>query len=155
MITKDRLGGIGFAVFGIVVTILATQIKMRANLSEPGPRLFPYIAGIGMCICGLGIALTSGKGSGDDAPYLSKDGWKRLLIAAGVMVLYYLGLEFLGFIISTPIFTFAIILILAGGKKLNLVVVAVIAVVTTAVLYLLFEKVFTIFLPPGIIFDNF
>lgn len=147
---KDRIAGILFAVFGVVVTLMATQIRIQPNLSEPGPRLFPYIAGIGMAVCGVGIALTE-KGKHDE-PYLTKEGWKRLGVVSFVLVLYYFGLEYLGFLIATPVFTFAIILILASGIKLSKVVTAVIALATTGGLYLLFQKAFMIFLPSGKLF---
>ncbi|MDL2229440.1 tripartite tricarboxylate transporter TctB family protein [Treponema sp. OttesenSCG-928-L16] len=151
MMTKDRAGGIVFAVFGIAVAVLATQIKMRANLSEPGPRLFPYIAGIGMALCGLGMALTAKK-DGNNEAYLTKAGWKRLGIAASVLFLYYLALEYIGFIISTPLFTFAIILILASEKKINRIAAGLISLATTGILYFLFQHVFMIFLPEGRVF---
>lgn len=69
MKNKDRIGGIIFAIFGALVTSMASGIRMPANLSEPGPRLFPCIAGVGMLICGLGMAVTA-KSSGDEAPFL-------------------------------------------------------------------------------------
>ena len=71
MKNKDRIGGIIFAIFGALVTSMASGIRMPANLSEPGPRLFPCIAGVGMLICGLGMAVTA-KSSGDEALF-----WKR------------------------------------------------------------------------------
>ena len=103
MKNKDRIGGIIFAIFGALVTSMASGIRMPANLSEPGPRLFPCIAGVGMLICGLGMAVTA-KSSGDEAPFLEKAGWKRL---------------------------------------------GIVAVLTTVILYLLFQKVFVILLPAG------
>ena len=118
MKNKDRIGGIIFAIFGALVTSMASGIRMPANLSEPGPRLFPCIAGVGMLICGLGMAVTA-KSSGDEAPFLEKAGWKRLGIVALTLVLYYFGLEYIGFLIMTPIFAFAVIMILSSGKKIN------------------------------------
>lgn len=150
MMSKDRIGGVAFALFGIVVTVLATQIRVPANLTEPGPRLFPYISGVGMAVCGLGMALTAKKEDGE--PYLTKDGWKRLGICSAALVLYYIALEYIGFLIATPIFTFAIVLILASGVKLNKVMAAVTALVTTGSLYLIFQKAFQIFLPSGKLF---
>lgn len=147
MKNKDRIGGIIFAVFGCIVTFMTAQIKMPANLSEPGPRLFPYIAGAGMLICGIGMAITAAQEK--EEPFLTGDGWKRLGVVALALVIYYLGLEWIGFMVSTPVFAFVIMLILSSGKKINKVVAAVIAVITTIVLYLLFQKVFMIFLPAG------
>ena len=148
MKNKDRIGGIIFAIFGALVTSMASGIRMPANLSEPGPRLFPCIAGVGMLICGLGMAVTA-KSSGDEAPFLEKAGWKRLGIVALTLVLYYFGLEYIGFLIMTPIFAFAVIMILSSGKKINRILAWIVAVLTTVILYLLFQKVFVILLPAG------
>ena len=148
MKNKDRIGGGIFAVFGLIVTLIATNIRMPANLREPGPRLFPYIAGMGMLVCGIGMVLTAKKDAIQE-PFLTKEGWKRLGVVAFTLVLYYFALEWIGFIISTPIFAFSIILILSGGKKINKIAAVVISILTMAVLYLLFQKVFMIFLPGG------
>lgn len=148
MKNKDLAGGISFAVFGLIVALIASGIKMPANLSEPGPRLFPYISGIGMLVCGIGMALTA-KANEQVENFLSREGWKRLAVVAAALILYYIGLEWIGFIIMTPVFAFSVILILSSGKKINKAVAAVIAVITTAALYLLFQKVFMIFLPTG------
>ena len=136
MKNKDRIGGIIFAIFGALVTSMASGIRMPANLSEPG------------LICGLGMAVTA-KSSGDEAPFLEKAGWKRLGIVALTLVLYYFGLEYIGFLIMTPIFAFAVIMILSSGKKINRILAVIVAVLTTVILYLLFQKVFVILLPAG------
>ncbi len=151
MITKDRIGGLGFALIGIIVSVMATQISVQPNLTEPGPRLFPLIAGFGMAICGLGMAFQKSSGQ-KGQPFLDAAGWKRLGVSAATLILYLIGLQYLGFLISTPIFTFAIVLILAGGKKIRVVTAAIVALITTGALYLLFERVFSIFLPAGKLF---
>lgn len=150
MLKRDRIGGIIFAIFGIIVTILAMEIRMPANLNEPGPRIFPYISGIGMAICGIGMAITAKKDDGE--PYLTRDGWKKLALAGGIMFIYYLALEYIGFLIATPIFTFTIVLVLADGKKLNKITTAVVALATTGGLYYVFQILFSIFLPVGKLF---
>lgn len=148
MKSRDFYGGIAFAIFGVIVTALAGGIRLAANLSEPGPRLFPYIAGIGMAVCGAGMALTARKQQTEE-PFLTKSGWINLGKVAAALVIYYLALEYIGFLISTPIFTMAIILILASGKKVNKAVAVIISLLTTGILYALFQNVFMIFLPAG------
>lgn len=51
--------------------------------------------------------------------------------------------------IMTPIFAFAVIMILSSGKKINRILAGIVAVLTTVILYLLFQKVFVILLPAG------
>ncbi|MGE4353822.1 MAG: tripartite tricarboxylate transporter TctB family protein [Oscillospiraceae bacterium] len=151
MISKDRIGGVLFVIFGIVVVLMATQIRVQANLTEPGPRLFPYISGIGIAVCGLGMAITA-KRQKSGEPYLTPSGWRRLGISGAALILYYLALEYVGFLIATPFFTFAIILILASGKRVNKITAVVISLLTTGILYYLFQKLFSIFLPSGKLF---
>ena len=147
MKSKDRIGGIIFAIIGLAVVIIAQGIKQGVNLTEPGPRLFPRIAGVGIIVCGLLMAIEA-KPS-EEKPFLDKAGWKRLAVAVGAMFIYYFALTYLGFLISTPIFTFAIINILASGKKLNQILVVAISLVSTIALYFVFQKLFVMILPAG------
>jgi putative tricarboxylic transport membrane protein len=148
---KERVGGFAFAVFGLLVALLAGQIRMPVNSNEPGPRLFPCIAGFGMMLCGIGMMLTAPKEE-NKKQFLTKTGWIKLLKMTVVLFLYYLGLQILGFIVSTFFFTIAIILLLADGKKVSKILAIIVAAVTTAVIYLVFQKAFLIQLPTGIVF---
>ncbi|MDO4620457.1 MAG: tripartite tricarboxylate transporter TctB family protein [Lachnospiraceae bacterium] len=152
MKSKDRIGGIVLAAIGLIAFIMSSGIKQGVNLSEPGPRLFPRIAAVGIMICGIIIALQAKPE--EEKPYLDKDGWKRLLIAMLAMLAYYFGLTWFGFLLATPFFTFAIINILANGKKLNQVLTVVIALITTIGLYVVFQKLFVILLPAGTVLKS-
>lgn len=151
MKNRDLYGGILFAIFGALVVSIAAGIRMPANLSEPGPRLFPYISGGGMVICGIGMAVTALKEKAGEG-FLDKKGWINLGKAALCMVIYYLALEYIGFLISTPFFAMAIILLLASGKKVNKIVALVVSLLTTGILYVVFQNVFMLFLPAGKLF---
>ena len=147
MKNKDRIGGIIFAIFGALVTSMASGIRMPANLSEPGPRLFPCIAGVGMLIADWGWRLPQraaamrrlfGKGrleaAWDCGSYLG-------------FVLFWSGIY--RFFDYDSHFAFAVIMILSSGKKINRILAVIVAVLTTVILYLLFQKVFVILLPAG------
>jgi len=149
-VNKDRVAGIVFAILGLAIVLIAGGIVIPKNLSEPGPRLFPYISGGGIFLCGLGMALT--KQQDESQPYLDRQGTIRLLKAAGLMVLYYMGLDYLGFLIATPLFMFAAIILLSGGKKINLIFSIVLSLATSFLLYFLFKQAFMIFLPAGKLF---
>jgi len=148
---KEKIGGICFAIFGLFVVLVATQIKMPVNSNEPGPRVFPYISGSGMLICGIGMFLTAKKKE-KEKPFLSKEGWKKLIKITVLLFLYYFGLEILGFLIATPFFTAAVILLLADGKKVSKFVTVIVALATTGIIYGVFEKAFAILLPSGLFF---
>lgn len=149
---RDFFGGILFTVIGVLYFILGTGISVPDNLSEPGGRLFPFIAGAGMAVCGMGMALTALKNREEEKPFMDRAGWFRFLRAAIVVLLYYFGLNYLGFLISTPIFVVVIIYTLSAGKTVNPLMVLLVAILTTGILYFVFQKIFVMFLPTGIVF---
>lgn len=146
---KDKIAGAAFAALGALIVIMASGIVEPANLSEPGPRLFPYIAGAGICICGVGMFFSKSVETG---AYLDKAGWKRLGIIAAVLVAYYFALTYIGFLFGTPFFAFTTIMVLSSGKKVSKLFSAILSVGVTLLLYFLFKEVFMIFLPAGILF---
>ena len=146
---KDKVSGLIFALLGVVIIVMASGIVMPAYLTEPGPRLFPYIAGAGIFVCGLGIFLSNGQ---EDKVYLDKEGWKKLGLVGALLFVYYLALDYIGFLFASPFVMFAIILILGKGKKVNKIFSAALSIVAVVGLYFLFKNVFTIFLPTGKLF---
>lgn len=148
---KDFFIGLVFAVVGLAIILLTKQITVPANLSEPGPRLFPYISGIGILICGIGMAFT--KSSKEQEVTVDKEYFKRLSMIGAVLVLYYIGLYFIGFLISTPFASFAFIKILGCDERVSNITSGIISISATVGLYALFNIVFKIFLPAGMLFS--
>ena len=69
-----------------------------------------------------------------------------------MLCIYALALNYLGFIISTPFATFAFIYDLKGDSKVKPIPSAIIAIVVTAALYLMFVFGFQVRLPAGKLF---
>lgn len=149
-LNTDFIVGVVFAIIGAAIIILTGDIKVPTFLTEPGPRLFPYISGAGILICGIGIAFT--KSEKKEKKPADKQALKRLLVISGALVLYYIGLHFFGFIIATPFASFAFIKILGCEEKVSNIVAIIITILVTWGLYTLFNGVFKIFLPSGILF---
>lgn len=148
--TKDSLYGAIFAIIGIVIIIMTSNIPVPQNLTEPGPRVFPFISGIGILVCGAGMVLTKAPEK-EEKPGV-KGSTKRLLIIGAALVAYYGALYFFGFLLSTPFACFAFIKILQGNEKVSNVFAVILSLVVTSGLYFLFVEVFKIFLPEGKIF---
>ena len=149
--SKDRKIGIGAAAAGLAVVIYSFFINVRVALREPGPRLFPRIGGIILILCGIGLIITS---KSTDTPknkvFLGgKKGIMNLFAAFLILVCYGVLLNFLGFVIPTPLFILAVSR-LFSKKEYNWVTGIVVAVTMTAILYFVFTRGFNMQLPKGI-----
>lgn len=150
---RDHCVGIALFLIGVAICAYTSQIQSHFAVdgSDVGPRLFPYITGIGIALCGIFTFLTT-KRSEADKPFLDKDGWKRLGALLLLLIGYAVCLYLFGFLLSTPFMLFLLILLLAGSHKLNKLVVVVVSVTTSVLLYWLFVKILYVMLPRGALF---
>lgn len=146
---KDKIVGIGAILVAIFFFYHTGSIKVPENIVDPGPRLLPYLAQLLMVICGIGVIVESEMKKEEEKAYLTKEGWKRLGIAFGVLIGYAVALTYIGFIWSTPFMSFILINMLSGEKKVPLVVNVIVSIAITAALYLIFAKGFGVMLPQG------
>lgn len=157
---KNILGGLFFVLLGAATLALTTQIQVRPNLTEPGGRFFPYISGIGMILSGIGIVFyrepAGGRRRKEDGegekPFLDKEGAQKMLIFFTSLLLYLLGLTYLGFLIATPFASFAFITILKSERKASIPVSIALSLIVTGILYFTFNYGFNIYLPKGTLF---
>ena len=147
---KDRLIGLLLIVFGITALILSMQIRAKGNSTDPGSRLFPVMASILLIVCGAGVLLSAGKSK--DKVFLLPQGWKKLGAAFGLMIGYTLALKYLGFVISTPVFLYFVVTMLAGEEKVVVWKKILYSVVVTGLTWYIFQKILSMNLPSGILF---
>lgn len=147
---KDRLIGLLLTVFGITALILSMQIRVKGNSTDPGSRLFPVMASILLIVCGVGVLLSAGKSK--DKVFLLPQGWKKLGAAFGLMIGYTLALKYLGFVISTPVFLYFVVTMLAGEEKVVVWKKILYSVVVTGLTWYIFQKILSMNLPSGILF---
>lgn len=142
---------IGFILFGIfgIVQAMSIQSIYTVATEDIGPKMFPIFACCGIILAAIGKLLTSPKGKIE--PFLSKKSWIRVGVMMGMFILYYLGLHFLGFLISTPVFLYAQIRYMSE-RKVSILKSAIVSVVLTAVLYLVFNNLIQCILPTGVLF---
>jgi len=152
-LNKDRITGIAMMAFGLVMTIMTSQIRQTGMIikGDLGSRFFPYFASVGLILCGMGVTLTSKKGEGDEA-FLPEGGMKRLITLLGVLILYILLLYLVGFLPASPVMLYAVVTLLAGETKVSPLRKILFSVLMTAIVWLFFEKALTILLPAGILF---
>ena len=129
------------------------KIKMPPKLLEPGPRLLPYVAITIVALSSIALIIQGIKDRDkSEKPYFPAGGIKKITKSFIMLCIYALALNYLGFIISTPFATFAFIYDLKGDSKVKPIPSAIIAIVVTAALYLMFVFGFQVRLPAGKLF---
>lgn len=143
------VGGI-LIIMGLVSTMLSLQIVVKTGSTDPGSRLFPLGASLLLMLCGIGVFLTAAKS--EKKTFLNAEGWKRLGLSFAIMILYVLALKYIGFLISTPVFLFAVITLLASGQKVAIWKKLIYAAVVTGLAWYVFHGTLSMSLPKGVLF---
>lgn len=146
---SELIIGVACIALGIAVYIAANGLqKVKLGI---GPGGFPRFIAVVLMLLGAAQTIVT-LASGVNAPKLKMEPRAAGLFAAAVLLAlaYVLLLEKLGFLLLTPILLIAYMYLYGGRKLLKM---AIIAVITTACIWLLFTKGFMIFLPVGRIFS--
>ena len=154
-IKRDQITGFALVVLGVLFAVLTSRFKKPFTPEYPGPKLMPMFAVVILIICGIGVFVTGCRQKGGDKPFLSKQGYIRLLVSFGILVVYIAGLRFVGFLISTPIALYAVITYFAASSKIEtkLWVRIVYAVMVSAFIWVMYVVLFSMPLPTGLLFE--
>jgi len=136
--------GLGFVILGTAVFFMAGQLQVVKRGIGPGG--YPRVVAIMMVLLGITLAVENMIGEFPKPDYSVENarGWlKTLVLIVGTLVYIWL-MRILGFLLLTP-FYMGFTLVLFSHRDWKKVVG--ISVLTTVVLYVLFVKVFMIFLP--------
>lgn len=146
-------------VSGGVVVALSFEITPGVQTDPLGPRFFPIALGAGIALCGLLLAaaefLFRGQPSvagplSDGSPEGEEDAGPfspaRLLGAIGTTALYVAAFDPIGFLLATPPYVAAILLI-HGGTRTRALLIA--PFVVTIALYVTFRFGLLIPVPDG------
>jgi len=142
-------------VFGILIVWQATLIRLTPAYSKVGPRVIPYIVGVGLVVAGVWLgyeALTgrasSGTAESEDAdPTLPTD-WRTVGLLALGLLSYLVLIERAGFIIASAVLF--VMAAFAMGSR-HLVRDVVIGIVMATILYLAFSRGLGLSLPAGVL----
>ena len=153
-IKRDQITGLALVVLGIVFGVMTSQFKKPFTPEYPGPKLMPFIAVLGLVVCGIGIFINGCKQQNPDKPFLGKLGWTRVGVTFGILVLYVAGLKYLGYLICTPFTLYAITTYFAGSSKIEtkLWVRIVFSVVVSLLFWVMYVVLFSMPLPTGELF---
>ena len=155
-LNRTYVMGIVFIVFAAWVAFQTTLIPEKLVSNEPGPKLFPFISAIGMVIMAILSMIFDGKKEKEEnengaAPYLDKEGWKRLGLIMLECILFCVAMNFIGFWITSMIGMMMFIMTLKVDKKINIIFAVVLSVALGSLCYFGFTKGFNIPLPKGVI----
>ena len=148
---KDRYLSLFYIILGIVVILLAANIKTMFAVAseETGPKFFPYIVGVCMCLCGIGKFISS-KDKKAKQFVKSKKDWLRIILITAILIAYAVLIKYLGYIICSTALLASLAVLLAEEKKPKWWKVAIFSVAIVAVVYILFKFILKISLPEGI-----
>lgn len=142
--------GVGTTLLAICIYLSANQLPVvEIGLGAGG---FPKFIAIVLGVMGIILAIKSfyRMRQGDqDVKKLELKELINVAILAASFALYVFVVRYLGYLITTPIFFFLFMLIYGERKWIKM---GIISVSFTLVVYFLFEKIFYIILPHGILF---
>jgi putative tricarboxylic transport membrane protein len=149
---------------GLACIVLAATIywvsdgfpKLTTGASDlTGPSFYPRLLALVLVPCGI-LQIISGfkhtaAGQGLNHARL-REGWsgpgaRNILIVCGLILFFIYTLEYLGFFITTPVVLIALMWRFGVPWKRNLLY----SVVLVTLIYLIFGKLFTIYLPTGVL----
>lgn len=146
--------------FGLYIVSVARRIPLGVATDPLGPRFFPIALGALIALCGVllasGLVLARGRarpgatgaGSDPDDDTVGTFSVSRLVAAIVLTALYLAAFEPLGYLLATPLYVLAVMLLHRGSAPSTLVLTPL---VVTVVLYAVFKYGLLIPVPDGIL----
>jgi putative tricarboxylic transport membrane protein len=145
----------------VLYLLIPSQITMiETKRLSMSPAFYPRVVIITMAILSLAFVLSSYRNSrkapdptspaeqGKGGPILGEDSL-RTLITVAIMLGYIYLIEWIGFLLATPIGLGAL-MVHMGNRRLRVLCLVMIGV--PLVLYLVFERIMLVILPRGLLF---
>ncbi len=156
---RDLILGIVLLALGIAYTVMAQNIKQGNKLVQRNvgtyahARIVPTLLGVLLIVLAV-LLIVQGikhfrKEDNEPAKKMDKVDMISVLLTFAAMILYIIILPELGFILSTILYLFCQITILAPKEKRNLLLFIIVAVVFTAIAFVAFRIGLTQMLPRG------
>jgi putative tricarboxylic transport membrane protein len=135
---------------GSFVVYGTQSIAETQGYAQIGPRLFPYIIGVGMALCGAVLGWQALSGGWRNVP-LDQEGhdapdWIAFTIVSAGIVLHMVVIGWAGFIIAS---TLLFVLIARGFNSRRLVRDAVVGVLLAVAVFFIFTAGLGLSLPKG------
>ncbi len=160
---KELILGIFMVAFATVYLMTTSRIETGAVVRVDS-KLFPYMLGSLIAIIGLAqikdglkirnAIVKANREQGTPAIAVSAEELQRMYPVVGIfvlLVLYILGLPWLGFVIDTSVCLFLQIMLLTAKHKRRPVFTAILSIGLSVLLYLAFRKGLDLSLPEGLL----
>jgi len=146
----EMLISFGLIALGSFVVFETQSIAETQGYAQIGPRLFPYIIGVGLTLCGAVLGWHAVTGGWRNVP-LDQEGhdapdWLAFFIISAGIVLHMVVIGWAGFIIAS---TLLFVLIARGFGSRRYIRDALIAVVLATVVFFVFTSGLGLKLPSG------
>jgi putative tricarboxylic transport membrane protein len=147
--TGELLISLGLIALGTFVVWETRSIAETQGYAQIGPRLFPYIIGAGLTLCGAVLAWQAVAGGWRHVPQDEAHDvpdWTAFAIISVGVLLHMAIIGWAGFIIAS---TVLFVLIARGFGSRRVVRDAIIAVVLSTVVFFIFTLALGLSLPKG------
>ena len=158
--SSSRKLDITAGLFFIVIAVLVAWVAIPYGVQEPkkvkflalSPSYYPRL--VSYCLLAFGILLlltrlVTRKIDESDSDSAFRSNWVTILLCiVATLGIWYAGLEYLGFVLSSALALF-VLLILAGER--NKIALAVIPLLLPLALHVFFTKVANIPIPAGVL----
>jgi putative tricarboxylic transport membrane protein len=164
-VNKDIVASAFLILFSAVMYAASNNI-MKLTVSKVGADFAPKLVAIGIFILSVFYLINSikqlkGSNGGetggleqeDDGDQKEKKKISLLSVFAtvGLLILYVALLPIIGFLITTVVYLFAQMYLLADKQERKIPIFIVTSVVTSVVVYFIFKSIFFLMLPAGIL----
>lgn len=148
---RERIEEIFWVGIGVIICVLALQLDL-GSFHEPGPGFVALFSGLFLSCIGVGMiisgAVSKKLGQGAEAHSTFQfDSWRRLMYTMGLLLMYTVLLNRVGFILTTVLAMFGLFF---DWEQRNWFWSAFFSIATALVSYLVFEIWLHCQLPRGL-----
>ena len=148
---KDVISGTVLAVLSVIYLAMSFQIKLTNIDRIVGSRMFPQICGTIILLLSIslivgGVRKARAEGAGESK---EKKSYLKTVIVLGSYAAYIFLMDKIGFTASSILYLFSQMVVMGNGRagKKAFILYAVISVVASVAIYVMFNKVFLLMLP--------
>lgn len=150
-ITSDRVLALVYVIFGLIGYLDTVYGTWRAGPGF-GAKFFPQITFLALLICGIIMMFIGGKDGGKPSEIISLNELKALVILVGMGVLYFIIVRSLGLVVSSLLYFLTVFSIFTVQPLRNYKMILIPALISTAVVWLLFTQLVQLLLPNPLLF---